>query len=130
MVAAFGRGGLWTGRAAACSLPGPQPRRRGLPRSGLRSKRPGWLALAGATRTVCAVTAHAAHAVARSAVARWWMGRDKVRGASTTAQRRMCWAREMEAGLTPAVVRRTGHSGGIDTEAVAGVGRGNGPGER
>jgi hypothetical protein len=48
MAAAFGHGGLSTGRAAAHLLSGPRPRRCGLPRSGLRPKRPDWLTLAGA----------------------------------------------------------------------------------
>jgi hypothetical protein len=40
MASAFWHGGLRTGRAAAHSLPGPRPRRRGLPRSGPRLKWP------------------------------------------------------------------------------------------
>jgi hypothetical protein len=130
MAAAFGRGGLRTGRVVAHSLPGPLPRRRGMPRSGLRPKRPDWPALAGAARTVCTVTAHAPRAVARLAAAHRWMGHDKVHDASTTAQRRRCRAREMEAGLTLVATRRAGRSGGIGAEAVAGVRRGNDPGER
>jgi hypothetical protein len=130
MAAAFGRGGLRTGRVVAHSLPGPLPRRRGMPRSGLRPKRPDWPALAGAARTVCTVTAHASRAVARLAAAHRWMGHDKVHDASTTAQRGRCRAREMEAGLTLVATRRAGRSGGIGAEAVAGVRRGNDPGER
>jgi hypothetical protein len=41
MALTFRCGTLWMGRAAACSLPGPRPRRRDLPRSGPRPKQPG-----------------------------------------------------------------------------------------
>jgi hypothetical protein len=87
MAAAFRCGGPWTGHEVARSLPGPWPRRRGLLRSGLRPKRPDWLALAGMTCIVYAVTAHAAHAVAQLEAARRWMGHGKVHGARTTARR-------------------------------------------
>jgi hypothetical protein len=66
------------------------------------------LALAGTARTGGAVTVHTSRAVVWPVTARRWMGRGKVSGSSTLAQRRRRWARGKWAGLTLAAARREG----------------------